>query len=265
MIPKIVHYCWLSDDPYPGMVRRCMKSWNRHLKGYDFVKWDFKRFPRGKSKWVDQAFDSGKYAFAADYIRLYALYHFGGIYLDTDVEVIKSFDDLLELPYFLGKEKLGRNFHEASRIEAATMGFSPKHPLVGAVLEEISQSSFILEDGSYNLEVLPRRFRNCLDGQFQENGITSFSEFSYCPSVINLFPEDWFSPKNWDTQEIEVTDNTYSIHHFSASWWSQRERAIHWANRKFGPLGGYYVRYFWCSPQELFSKIIRSIGRKIRC
>jgi len=108
MIPKIIHYCWLSDDPVPEKLQNFMKSWKKYLPDYEFMKWDFKRFPKDKCAWVSEAFDNKKYAFAADYIRIYALYNYGGIYLDMDVEVLKSFDDLLSLPYFLCYEEDGQ-------------------------------------------------------------------------------------------------------------------------------------------------------------
>lgn len=95
MIPKIIHWCWLSDDPIPDKLQHYMESWKKFLPDYEFIHWNFDRFPKGKSIWVDQAFEAHKYAFAADYIRLYALYNYGGFYLDMDVEVLKSFDTLL--------------------------------------------------------------------------------------------------------------------------------------------------------------------------
>lgn len=96
MVPKVIHYCWLSGDPYPRLIKQCMKTWKEKLPDYEFVKWDLNRFSLGKSLWVKSAFEAKKYAFAADYIRIYALYHFGGIYLDCDVQVLKSFNELLE-------------------------------------------------------------------------------------------------------------------------------------------------------------------------
>ena len=84
MIPKIIHFCWLSDEPYPESIQKCMNSWKEKLPDYEIWKWDFKRFPKGSAKWVDQAFEKRKYAFAADYIRLYALSNYGGIYPDSD-------------------------------------------------------------------------------------------------------------------------------------------------------------------------------------
>ena len=105
MIPKIIHLCWLSGDPYPPKIAKCLKTWEKFLPDYEVVLWDTQRFDLNSSLWVKQAFEKKKYAFAADYIRFYALFHIGGIYLDSDVEVLKSFDDLLDLPYFIGAEK----------------------------------------------------------------------------------------------------------------------------------------------------------------
>ena len=115
MIPKIIHLCWLSGDPYPRKIQDCLDSWKKHLPSYEIILWDTKRFNIHEVPWVEQAFNTKKYAFAADYIRLYALYHHGGIYLDSDVEILKSLDNFLELPYFVGAETSGT-------IEAAILG-----------------------------------------------------------------------------------------------------------------------------------------------
>ena len=112
MIPKIIHLCWLSGDEYPPMIKKCIESWKRYLPDYEIMLWDTKRFDVNSVLWTKQAFECKKYAFAADYIRLYALYHYGGIYLDSDVLVYKSFDDLLDLPYFIG-EDFGYNLRKS--------------------------------------------------------------------------------------------------------------------------------------------------------
>ena len=99
MIPKIIHYCWLSDDKYPDNIQKCIDSWKIHLPDYQFKLWDLKAINLDENIWVKQAFESKKYAFAADYIRLFAVYNHGGIYFDTDIEVLKPFDDLLPVSY----------------------------------------------------------------------------------------------------------------------------------------------------------------------
>lgn len=149
MIPRIIHYCWLSDDPVPPRLQAYMDTWRRILPGYEIRLWNFDRFPRGKSAWVDEAFDHRKYAFAADYIRAYALYHHGGIYLDSDVEVLKSFDDLLSLPYFMCRETGSRC------VEAAVMGAEAGHPLYKALLERYDKRHFIRPDGSMDITPMP--------------------------------------------------------------------------------------------------------------
>ena len=129
MIPKIIHLCWLSGDPYPADIEACLKTWKEHLPDYEIWLWDTQRFDVHATKWTEQAFAARKYAFAADYIRLYALYHFGGIYLDSDVVVYKSFDNLLSLPYFIGHDQIGG-------FEAAVIGAQKGCLWIKDVLDE---------------------------------------------------------------------------------------------------------------------------------
>ncbi len=212
MIPKIIHYCWLSNDPFPASINYCINSWKKTLPDYEIMLWDFNRFPKGKSRWVDEAFGARKYAFAADYIRLYALYHYGGIYLDSDVEVVRSFNELLTLPYFMGLED------SSYAIEASTMGFEKGHPLLKSLLERYEGRSFYKEDGSIDNETLPKIIRAGISEGFTLKPIQNITEFDNNPSFVCVFPVDWFSPKSWDTKEIFMTGNTFSIHHFEGSW-----------------------------------------------
>lgn len=212
MIPKIIHYCWLSNDPYPESIQYCIDSWKKYLPDYELMLWNFDRFPRGKSKWVDEAFEAHKYAFAADYIRMYALYNYGGIYLDSDVEVVKSYNNLLHLPYFIGKEST------PSGIEAATLGFEKGNQLIGNILKYYEGRSFYKKNGEFDITPLPYIIRKEIDDHFKYNSINDISEFDKNSQVVNIFPVDFFSPKSWDTKEVNFTENTYSIHHFEGSW-----------------------------------------------
>lgn len=162
--------------------------------------------------WVDQAFRGRKYAFAADYIRLYALYNYGGIYLDSDVEVIKPYDELLDLPYFLGQEKT------PSGIEAATMGFEKGSPLVKELLDRYDSLNFISDNGTEDITPLPFIIRKYIASRFEYHVINSKDEFVFNDKMVNVFSADFFSPKTYDTGEIKVTQNTYSIHQFAGSW-----------------------------------------------
>ncbi len=218
MIPKIIHYCWLSKDPYPAGIQACLYSWKKYLPDYEFKLWNFSSFDIESSQWVKTAFFAGKYAFAADYIRAYALYHYGGIYLDCDVEVLKSYDDLLHLPYFIGKEKTN------TPIEAATMGFEKGHPLMKLLLDYYKGRTFYLGNkekkgkSSFDIRPLPAIMLDLINTHFSFHEIECIDEFDFSSNVINVLPADYFSPKQWDTQELNVTSRTYSIHHFSGSW-----------------------------------------------
>ena len=107
-IPKVIHYCWLSKDPYPKEVERCISSWKEILPEYTIRLWDIHEFDLSSSMFAQEAYSVKKYAFASDVIRLYALYYEGGIYLDSDIMVLRSFDDLLFNKAFTGMEPWGR-------------------------------------------------------------------------------------------------------------------------------------------------------------
>lgn len=212
MIPKIIHLCWFSKDPYPKAIAKCLASWRVHLKDYEVVLWNFDRFPRGTSKWVDDAFDNRKYAFAADYIRAYALYNFGGIYLDSDVEVLRNFDDFLHLPYMIGRES------DSLKIEAAVMGSEKGNPIFKDLLEYYEDRDFIKEDGSFDVRPLPCIMMDIVENRGRIADIASISEFGDDSGTFYLFQPDFFSPLHIVNLELELTPNSVTIHRFSGSW-----------------------------------------------
>lgn len=212
MIPKKIHYCWLSDDPFPDIINKCIDSWRKMLPDYEIVKWDLQKFPLNKCKWVKEAFERRKFAFAADYIRLYALYKEGGIYLDSDVEVIKSFDDLLHLPYFICKE----NSHKG--LEAATIGAEKGCTWIKTCLDYYDGKSFENEDGSFNTEVLPSILKSQISKNYNLVEVESVNQIYTDDHAVYVLPLDFFSPKSYVNKKIVLTNNTYSIHHFAGTW-----------------------------------------------
>lgn len=222
MIPKIIHYCWLSDDPIPENLSRCIETWHKFLPDYQFIKWDFSIFPKGKSKWVDQAFEKKKYAFAADYIRLYALYHYGGIYLDSDVEVIKAFDNFLCLNDMICYENSSRK-----GLEVAAFGVSQNREWIKQCLDYYSDRVFDLGNGILETKVMPEVVKDVLiANNWILHDVNDISEsITVDPSKeIAVFPYEFFSPKSYETGELLVTDHTHSIHHFAASWHGPKEK-----------------------------------------
>jgi len=199
-----------------------MDSWKQILPDYEFSLWDQKRFDIDSSVWVKEAITCGKYAFAADYIRLYALYHFGGIYLDCDVEVLQSFDDLLELPYFMGKE------NSKHGIEAAVIGAEKGCKWIGKCLTYYENRHFIADNKPISIKVLPEIMTDILSTDYHFKDISSTKEFcvSADDSVICRFPVDFFSPKSYVTKKIKITTNTHTIHHFAGTWQPRWKKAL---------------------------------------
>ena len=215
MIPKIIHFCWLSTDEYPELIKNCIATWKEKLPDYEFIHWDTNRFNLESNIWVKQAFETKKYAFAADYIRLYSVYHHGGIYLDTDIEVLKSFNNLLERPYFIGSE--GNMI-----IEAGVFGAEKNNPWVKNCLDYYEGKSFIKNDGTFDTLTLPRIMMSQIEKErtivevLPEN--LSVEEQVNNSDKLYMFPKDYFCAKNHGTGMIEKTENTYCVHHFAMSW-----------------------------------------------
>lgn len=224
MIPKIIHLCWLSGDPYPAKIARCLKTWEKYLPDYEVMLWDTNRFDLNSSIWVRQAFEKKKYAFAADYIRFYALYHYGGIYLDSDVEVLKSFDGFLDLPYFIGAEK-------AQTPEAAVIGAEKGCDWIKQCLVYYDNRSFIKEDGSLDIKKLPEIMVEQISKlkpvrMLSINDSLNIRNLDMQKEVLE-FNDSFFSPKVFDSREVEITPYTYAIHHYQNSWFSPKAKAYY--------------------------------------
>lgn len=202
MIPKIIHYCWLSGDVIPAKLQECMKSWRKYLPDYEFMLWDLNRFDINSTIWTKQAFEAKKYAFAADYIRLFAVYTYGGIYLDMDVEVVKSFDSLLDRSYILGFEK-------SNGIEAGVFGGEKGSNWLKDCLDYYKERSFVLSDNKYDTLPLP---------------IIMYQSMSKYIDSMEIFPNEYLTAKSYETGIVTTTNNTYSIHHFAGSWLSDEDR-----------------------------------------
>lgn len=220
MIPKIIHFCWLSGDEYPELIQQCMATWKVKLPDYEFMLWDAKRFDLESTLWTKQAFESKKYAFASDYIRLYAIHKYGGIYLDTDVEVIKNFDDLLNRHYFIGLE-------QNDIIEAAVFGAEKGTDWLVDCMQYYDNRSFIKEDGSPDLLILPKIMESQIEQKrklipLENDELKKVEEFIQDKTKLIIYPFEFFSAKNHETQEITKTKNTYTIHHFNNAWIPKR-------------------------------------------
>lgn len=211
MIPKIIHYCWLSGDPYPEDIKKCIQSWKEILPDYEFWLWDTNRFNIESTPWTKQAFEMKKYAFAADYIRLYALYNYGGIYLDSDILVYKSFNDLLHLPYFIGEDY-------THSFEPAVIGTEPKNTWIKDCLDSYNNQNFILDNNQLNMIPLPVKFKNILQNKYEFISINKVDENIYNLST-NLIPVfNWRFFNSRDQIGVIRTNNSYCSHCYLGSW-----------------------------------------------
>lgn len=210
-IPKIIHYCWVGGAPKPQSVIYCIESWKRFCPDYEIREWNETNYDFTKNEYMKQAYEAKKWGFVPDYARLDIIYNYGGIYLDTDVELVRSLDDLLEFEGFFGFEDTG----EGRFFVACGLGFgaTAKNDLVKMLRDYYCDVSFVNSDGTLNLKPAPQHnssvFTNygvALDNTMQNLGGNVF------------YPSEYFCPKVFKTGKLRVTKKTYSIHHFSASW-----------------------------------------------
>lgn len=214
MIPKIIHYCWLSDETFPDLIQKCVDSWKEKLPDYEIKCWNTQNFDINMCQYTKEAFQEKKYAFVSDYVRLYALYHEGGIYLDSDIEVIKKFDDLLNNAAFTCFE----NNHS---VAAWIFGSEKGNPLFKEFLDYYKDRKFILETGEYDLTPNPVPITNmCVQKGMLLNGEQQML------SNITVYPQEYFCPYNRATEELKITNNTYAIHYFNGDWISDSKKKI---------------------------------------
>lgn len=207
MIPKTIHYCWLSGEQMPEDFRRHIDGWRRAMPDYEFILWDMEAMKDCGSEYFMKAAKAKRYAFASDYVRLYALYNHGGIYLDCDVEVLKSFTPLLHLPYFICREDTKHG------IEAAVIGAEKGCQWIKGCLDYYDTQKELSN------EVMPSVMKKI----FEEKGLTikeisSPKDFHKDDNEVQILPAAYFSPKSYVTNKINVKPETYCIHHFSGSW-----------------------------------------------
>ena len=207
MIPRIIHYCWFGRGPMPELALKCIESWHKYLPDYEYKLWNEDNFDINSNQYVSEAYEAKKYAFVSDYVRLFALYNEGGIYMDTDVEVLKSYDNLLHLSGFIGFDGT-----KHLPVGTGTIACQAKGEWVCEQLHAYDDIHFKKSDGSYDLMTNPTRITGIMTKQgFRQNGQAQVYKDMY------VFPSDYFCPRQ-TTGEILITENTYCDHHFMGSW-----------------------------------------------
>jgi hypothetical protein len=256
MIPKKIHYCWFGGKPLNPLGQKCLQSWKKYFPDYEIIEWNESNFDINCCQYVKEAYEAKKWAFVTDYVRHKILYEQGGIYFDTDVEVIKPFDEILARGSFLGCENppldvnLKKELPQGSIKVASGLGCAavPGLDFYREILEDYENSSFLNEDGSVNLYTVVSRTTDLL----RKYGLKDTDEIQEVAG-ITIYPAEYFCPINMDTGELIITENTYSIHRYAASWESKK-------NVIRGKIYRFINRYFGTN----VAKFARKIARKIK-
>lgn len=234
MIPKIIHYCWFGGNPLPTDAKKCIASWKKIMPDYEIREWNESNFDINSNLYVKQAYEARKFAFVTDYVRLYALATEGGIYMDTDVEVLKSFDPFLHHVAFSGFEN--NNF-----VPTGMMAAEKGSRWAKDLLDEYNHRSFIKEDGTFDTTTNTVTITNYMKKQ----GLILNNTYQDFPGLVTIYPSDYFCPKDHGSGLIRLTDNSVCIHHFACSWLPPKRRFLHKCKKtavRF--LGDRFVNYF---------------------
>lgn len=216
-IPPKIHYCWFGGNPLPELAKKCIDSWKKYFPEYEIIEWNETNYDVNIIPYSAEAYHAKKYAFVSDYARFWILYNYGGVYFDTDVEVIKRMDDIITKGAFMGCE----NDLEDERSAESGVGVNPGlgiaaepgHAFYKEVLDYYSKISFYNEDGSYNKTTVVQHVTRLLE----HHGLTNSSAPTLCAGIA-IYPKEYFCPMNYETGQLHITNNTCSIHHYMASW-----------------------------------------------
>ena len=218
MIPKIIHYCWFGRGDMPELVQTCIASWHTHMPDWEYRLWSEDNFDIASApQYVCEAYAAKKYAFVSDYVRLWALEREGGVYLDTDVEVLRTFDSLLSDIAFIGLEE-----SKALLPGTCVMGCEAHCSWVKDMLTTYDDARFIREDGSMDMTTNVQRLGN----RMVEGGLQRERKNQYLPQWgLRVYTHDYFSPIT-STRVMRKSKNTYCIHRFAGTWVDGKKTGI---------------------------------------
>lgn len=211
MIPKIIHYCWFGGNPLSKDSERYIESWRKYLPDYEIRKWDETNFDVNAIPYIKEAYACGKYAFVSDYARFWILYNFGGLYFDTDVEVIRSLDDIIQSGPFMGVEQQTDDCITVA--PGLCIGAEKQSELFRVLIGLYEDFHFLESNGSYCLKNVVEITTELL----LKYGLKNTDEIQDCCG-FKIYPKDYFCPIDYSTRELVLTDNTRTIHHYAESW-----------------------------------------------
>lgn len=217
MIPKVIHYCWFGRGKMPESALKCIESWKKYCPDYEIKEWNEDNFDLDMYPYAREAYDNRKFAFVTDVVRLYALYHEGGVYMDTDVEVLKPLDRFLVHHAFSG-------FESETDVPTGIMASVKGGQWAKENLAYYVGRHFVNEDGTFDLNSNVKTITRLLI----PHGLKRNNTYQEIDNIITMYPKEFFCPKDYNTKEIILTDNSYCIHHFNGSWWTTDQKIRAW-------------------------------------
>ena len=261
-IPKVIHYCWFGHNPLPDSMEKCLASWKKHCPDYEIRRWDESNFDVGQCRYCKQAYDKKKYGFVTDYARLKVIFEEGGIYLDTDVELVKPLDPLLENTLFMGAEGVkyintGEGFGAVSH-----------HPFISELLHQYESMDYVDEQGN----IISKNQPFYTSEAAKKFGITFPISGIQRTNLLTVYPNEYFNPYDWKKDVVNLTEHTYSIHHYAATWMTPAQKHALIINSKLDGIEkkyGHFVRKIadfcvWNSKKEGGAGVLKAILRKLR-
>ena len=209
---KTIHYCWFGGNPKSKLIEKCIASWKKYFPDFEIKEWNENNFDVRQNKYVSQAYDAKKYAFVSDFARFKILHEYGGLYFDTDVEVIKPFYGLLEDEAFAGFET-----DEYVAPGLVLWVKEPQNNILGKMLERYSELEFINPDGTQNTTTICVYFT----GMLRKYGLKKDDGSVQTCGDFKIYPKEYFCPFNDLTGELKKTDNSYTVHWYSKTWLSK--------------------------------------------
>ncbi len=246
MIPKVIHYCWFGGNPLPESAQKCIASWRKFLPDYEIKEWNESNFNVNAIPYTAQAYAAKKYAFVSDYARFSILYDNGGLYFDTDVEVIRPMDDIIENGPFMGFE-IDCSGDSIGKVNPGLgMGAFEKDIIYHDVIAYYNNLSFYNEDGSYNIN---DAVVNITTRELIKHGLTSQNTIQNIKGIF-IYPSQYFNPLDDSTGKLSITQNTHTIHWYSKTW------------MEINPIGHKIKRYVRRVLGTAFTSKIKAILKK---
>lgn len=228
MIPKIIHYCWFGGKPKPDVVQAYIDSWRRFCPDYEIREWNESNFNINENAYCREAYEAKKWAFVSDYARVKVLYNHGGIYIDTDVEFVRSFDSLLD-------DKIVMGFENNHMVSTGTIGSEVHNEFLSEILQEYSKRHFVNPDGSLDMMTNVQLITELLT---RNHGLTANGKEQILHSGIHILPMESFVAKDYWTGWILADETTYAIHHYASTWVNEEDRKLIAKER-------YYIRQIY--------------------